>query len=144
MNVNLPFESQSTAWKCLFHHHPNRKFVVSQFSTVPQGILDIIQTMVHAAHLMGVFVNVMSVLSIFHPNAHSILAGSLSVKIVWFPQSVLVFLSSFINFESPYLPSFDSPDEYHSQTIVCRGEPKNNFESTTRVDHMVSIRIDTD
>ena len=30
--------------------------------------------MVHAAHPMGVLVNVMSVLSVFHPDAHSILA----------------------------------------------------------------------
>ena len=29
---------------------------------------------------------------------------------VWFPQFILVFLSSFINFESQDLPSFDSPD----------------------------------
>ena len=50
------------------------QFVVSQFSAVPQGILDIIQTMVHTAHPMGVLVNVMSALSVFHPDAHSILA----------------------------------------------------------------------
>ena len=37
-------------------------------------ILDIIQTMVHAAHPMGVLINVMSALSVFHPNVHSILA----------------------------------------------------------------------
>ena len=30
--------------------------------------------MVHAAHPMGVLVNVMSALSVFHPDAHSILA----------------------------------------------------------------------
>ncbi|KAJ9685462.1 hypothetical protein PVL29_017484 [Vitis rotundifolia] len=143
MNVNLPSESQSTAWK----------FVVSQFSAVPRGILDIIQTMVHAAHPIGVLVKVMTVLFAFHPDAHSILVRRdlYQSKQVWFPQSVLVFLSSFINSESPDLPSFDSPDmvlghrqQYHSQTTVCKGEPENDFESTTRVDLMVSIGIDID
>ncbi|KAJ9701515.1 hypothetical protein PVL29_006741 [Vitis rotundifolia] len=108
--------------------------------------------MVHATHTMGVLVNVMSALSVFHPDAHSILARQdlYQSKQVWFPQSVLVFLSSFINSESPDLPSFDSPDmvlghrqHYHSQTTVCRGEPENDFESTTRVDRTVSIGIDT-
>ena len=33
--------------------------------------------------------------------------------------------------------------QYHSQTTVCKGEPENDFESTTQVDHMVLIGIDT-
>ncbi|KAL2340695.1 hypothetical protein Fmac_008635 [Flemingia macrophylla] len=63
---SLPFESQLAEWE----------FAVSQHSVVPQGVLDIIQSMPHDAHPMGVLVNSMSALSIFHPDANPALRVS--------------------------------------------------------------------
>ncbi|KAE8734549.1 Citrate synthase 3, peroxisomal [Hibiscus syriacus] len=62
MNVygNLPSEGQLADWE----------FAVTQHSAVPQGILDIIQSMPHDAHPMGVLVSAMSALSVFHPDAN--------------------------------------------------------------------------
>ncbi|GLT34418.1 hypothetical protein SLA2020_089350 [Shorea laevis] len=65
MYGNLPSESQLADWE----------FAVSQHSAVPQGILDIIQSMPHDAHPMGVLVSAMSALSIFHPDANPALKG---------------------------------------------------------------------
>ncbi|KAK6939660.1 Citrate synthase [Dillenia turbinata] len=65
MYGNLPFESQLADWE----------FAVSQHSAVPQGILDIIQSMPHDAHPMGVLVSAMSALSVFHPDANPALRG---------------------------------------------------------------------
>lgn len=65
MYGNLPSESQLSDWE----------FTVSQHSAVPQGILDIIQSMPHDAHPMGVLVSAMSALSIFHPDANPALRG---------------------------------------------------------------------
>ncbi|XP_073280860.1 citrate synthase, glyoxysomal-like [Primulina huaijiensis] len=65
MYGNLPSESQLADWE----------FTVSQHSAVPQGILDIIQSMPHDAHPMGVLVSAMSALSVFHPNANPALRG---------------------------------------------------------------------
>ncbi|KAH7533763.1 hypothetical protein FEM48_Zijuj04G0166200 [Ziziphus jujuba var. spinosa] len=62
---NLPSESQLADWE----------FAISQHSAVPQGILDIIQSMPHDAHPMGVLVSAMSALSIFHPDANPALRG---------------------------------------------------------------------
>ncbi|KAL2330557.1 hypothetical protein Fmac_018138 [Flemingia macrophylla] len=66
------------------------EFVVSQHSAVPQGVLDIIQSMPHDAHPMGVLVNSISALSIFHPDANPALR--ISNKNCWqvrsSPQSV--------------------------------------------------------
>ncbi|KAK6938622.1 Citrate synthase [Dillenia turbinata] len=60
MHGNLPSESQLADWE----------FAISQHSAVPQGILDIIQSMPHDAHPMGVLVSAMSALSVFHPDAN--------------------------------------------------------------------------
>ncbi|GLT77416.1 hypothetical protein SLA2020_490040 [Shorea laevis] len=57
---NLPSESRLANWE----------FAVSQHSAVPQGILDIIRSVSHDAHPMGVLVSAMSALSIFHPDAN--------------------------------------------------------------------------
>ncbi|TYG44084.1 hypothetical protein ES288_D11G069700v1 [Gossypium darwinii] len=65
MYGNLPSESQLADWE----------FAVSQHSAVPQGILDIIQSMPHDAHPMGVLVSAMSALSVFHPDANPALRG---------------------------------------------------------------------
>ncbi|KAL9244438.1 hypothetical protein vseg_018213 [Gypsophila vaccaria] len=65
MYGNLPSKSELAGWE----------FAVSQHSAVPQGILDIIQSMPHDAHPMGVLVNAMSALSIFHPDANPALRG---------------------------------------------------------------------
>ncbi|XP_010525276.1 PREDICTED: citrate synthase 2, peroxisomal [Tarenaya hassleriana] len=65
MYGNLPSESQLADWE----------FAVSQHSAVPQGVLDIIQSMPHDAHPMGVLVSAMSALSIFHPDANPALRG---------------------------------------------------------------------
>ncbi|QCE01688.1 citrate synthase [Vigna unguiculata] len=65
MYGNLPSESQLAEWE----------FAISQHSAVPQGVLDIIQSMPHDAHPMGVLVNAMSALSVFHPDANSALRG---------------------------------------------------------------------
>ncbi|KAL2316787.1 hypothetical protein Fmac_030663 [Flemingia macrophylla] len=65
MYGSLPSESQLAEWE----------FAVSQHSAVPQGVLDIIQSMPHDAHPMGVLVNSMSALSIFHPDANPALRG---------------------------------------------------------------------
>ncbi|KAL1191108.1 Citrate synthase 3, peroxisomal [Cardamine amara subsp. amara] len=65
MYGNLPSESQLSDWE----------FAVSQHSAVPQGVLDIIQSMPHDAHPMGVLVSAMSALSIFHPDANPALRG---------------------------------------------------------------------
>ncbi|XP_074286167.1 citrate synthase, glyoxysomal-like [Silene latifolia] len=65
MYGNLPSKGQLADWE----------FAVSQHSAVPQGILDIIQSMPHDAHPMGVLVSAMSALSIFHPDANPALRG---------------------------------------------------------------------
>jgi citrate synthase len=65
MYGNLPSQSQLADWE----------FTVSQHSAVPQGVLDIIQSMPHDAHPMGVLVSAMSALSIFHPDANPALSG---------------------------------------------------------------------
>ncbi|XP_061370405.1 citrate synthase, glyoxysomal-like isoform X1 [Gastrolobium bilobum] len=62
---SLPSESQLAEWK----------FTISQHSAVPQGVLDIIQSMPHDAHPMGVLVNALSALSVFHPDANPALRG---------------------------------------------------------------------
>ncbi|XP_047321407.1 citrate synthase, glyoxysomal-like [Impatiens glandulifera] len=65
MYGNLPSENQLADWE----------FIVSQHSAVPQGILDIIQSMPHDAHPMGVLISAMSALSVFHPDANPALRG---------------------------------------------------------------------
>ncbi|KAK7316723.1 hypothetical protein RJT34_00393 [Clitoria ternatea] len=65
MYGNLPSERQLAEWE----------FAISQHSAVPQGVLDIIQSMPHDAHPMGMLVNAMSALSIFHPDANPALRG---------------------------------------------------------------------
>ncbi|KAG5064676.1 hypothetical protein JHK85_005859 [Glycine max] len=60
MYGSLPSESQLAEWE----------FAISQHSAVPQGVLDMIQSMPHDAHPMGVLVNAMSALSVFHPDAN--------------------------------------------------------------------------
>ncbi|GAB4824805.1 hypothetical protein Ancab_007675 [Ancistrocladus abbreviatus] len=65
MYGNLPSEKELAGWE----------FAVSQHSAVPQGILDMIQTMPHDAHPMGVLVSAMSALSVFHPDANPALRG---------------------------------------------------------------------
>ncbi|XP_039068761.1 citrate synthase, glyoxysomal-like [Hibiscus syriacus] len=65
MYGNLPSEGQLADWE----------FAVTQHSAVPQGILDIIQSMPHDAHPMGVLVSAMSALSVFHPDANPALRG---------------------------------------------------------------------
>ncbi|KAK4369056.1 hypothetical protein RND71_012848 [Anisodus tanguticus] len=65
MYSNLPSENELADWE----------FAVSQHSAVPQGIMDIIQSMPHDAHPMGVLVSAMSTLSIFHPDANPTLRG---------------------------------------------------------------------
>ncbi|XP_060209474.1 citrate synthase, glyoxysomal-like [Lycium barbarum] len=62
---NLPSENQLADWE----------FTVAQHSAVPQGLLDIIQSMPHDAHPMGVLVSAMSALSVFHPDANPALRG---------------------------------------------------------------------
>ncbi|WOK97169.1 citrate synthase 3, peroxisomal [Canna indica] len=62
---NLPSQSQLAEWE----------FVISQHSAVPQGILDIIQSMPHDAHPMGVLLSSLSALSVFHPDANPALRG---------------------------------------------------------------------
>ncbi|XP_054797409.1 citrate synthase, glyoxysomal-like [Prosopis cineraria] len=65
MYGNLPTESQLADWE----------FAISQHSAVPQGVLDIIQSMPHDAHPMGVLVSAISALSVFHPDANPALKG---------------------------------------------------------------------
>lgn len=65
MYGSLPSESQLAEWN----------FAISQHSAVPQGVLDIIQSMPHDAHPMGVLVNALSALSVFHPDANPALRG---------------------------------------------------------------------
>nr|XP_010916480.1 citrate synthase, glyoxysomal [Elaeis guineensis] len=65
MYGNLPSKSQLADWE----------FAISQHSAVPQGLLDIIQSMPHDAHPMGVLVSAMSALSVFHPDANPALRG---------------------------------------------------------------------
>ncbi|KAG5053347.1 hypothetical protein JHK87_005545 [Glycine soja] len=65
MYGSLPSESQLAEWE----------FAISQHSAVPQGVLDMIQSMPHDAHPMGVLVNAMSALSVFHPDANPALRG---------------------------------------------------------------------
>ncbi|RLN09715.1 hypothetical protein C2845_PM11G19950 [Panicum miliaceum] len=60
MYGNLPTQSQLASWE----------FAISQHSAVPQGLLDIIQSMPHDAHPMGVLASAMSTLSVFHPDAN--------------------------------------------------------------------------
>lgn len=65
MYGNLPSQTQLADWE----------FAISQHSAVPQGLLDIIQSMPHDAHPMGVLVSAMSALSVFHPDANPALRG---------------------------------------------------------------------
>ncbi|KAL5665223.1 hypothetical protein ACJX0J_025331, partial [Zea mays] len=65
MYGNLPTQSQLAGWE----------FAISQHSAVPQGLLDIIQSMPHDAHPMGVLASAMSTLSVFHPDANPALQG---------------------------------------------------------------------
>ncbi|CAI8604163.1 unnamed protein product [Vicia faba] len=46
------------------------EFAVSQHSAVPQGVLDLIQSMPQDAHPMGVLVNALSALSVYHPDVN--------------------------------------------------------------------------
>ncbi|VFQ78698.1 unnamed protein product [Cuscuta campestris] len=62
---NLPSENQLADWE----------FAVSQHSAVPEGVLNIIQSMPHDAHPMGVLVSALSCLSVFHPDANPALRG---------------------------------------------------------------------
>ncbi|KAL0652945.1 hypothetical protein Bca4012_095636 [Brassica carinata] len=63
---NLPSQSQLADWE----------FAVSQHSAVPQGILDIIQSMPHDSHPIGSLASAISVLSLFHPDANPSLSVS--------------------------------------------------------------------
>ncbi|GAU12391.1 hypothetical protein TSUD_253420 [Trifolium subterraneum] len=65
MYGSLPTERQLAEWN----------FAISQHSAVPEGVLDIIQSMPHDAHPMGVLVNSISALSVFHPDANPALRG---------------------------------------------------------------------
>ncbi|KAJ7960705.1 Citrate synthase [Quillaja saponaria] len=65
MYGNLPSENQLADWE----------FAISQHSAVPQGVLNIIQSMPHDAHPMGVLVSAISALSVFHPDANPALQG---------------------------------------------------------------------
>ncbi|GJN19407.1 hypothetical protein PR202_gb06685 [Eleusine coracana subsp. coracana] len=65
MYGNLPTQSQLAGWE----------FAISQHSAVPQGLLDIVQSMPHDAHPMGVLASAMSTLSVFHPDANPALRG---------------------------------------------------------------------
>ncbi|KAL0866965.1 hypothetical protein Bca101_046083 [Brassica carinata] len=56
---NLPSQSQLADWE----------LAVSQHSAVPQGLLDMIQSMPQDAYPTGAFVSAMSALSLFHPDA---------------------------------------------------------------------------
>ncbi|XP_058788209.1 citrate synthase 3, peroxisomal-like [Vicia villosa] len=62
---NLPSARQLQDWE----------FAVSQHSAVPQGVLDLIQSMPQDAHPMGVLVNALSALSVYHPDANPALRG---------------------------------------------------------------------
>ncbi|XP_006402752.2 LOW QUALITY PROTEIN: citrate synthase 2, peroxisomal [Eutrema salsugineum] len=62
---NLPSQSQLADWE----------FAISQHSAVPQGVLDIIQSMPHDAHPLGAHVSAMSTLSLFHPDANPSIMG---------------------------------------------------------------------
>ncbi|VVB04319.1 unnamed protein product [Arabis nemorensis] len=62
---NLPSQSQLADWE----------ISVSQHSKVPQGVLDIIQSMPHDAHPASIIVSAMSTLSIFHYDANPSLKG---------------------------------------------------------------------
>ncbi|CAD6247482.1 unnamed protein product [Miscanthus lutarioriparius] len=65
MYGNLPTQNQLAEWE----------FAISQHSAVPQGLLDIIQSMPHDAHPMGVLASAMSTLSVFHPDANPAFRG---------------------------------------------------------------------
>ncbi|KAJ4896156.1 hypothetical protein Rs2_22950 [Raphanus sativus] len=52
------------------HQLADLEFEVSQHSAVPQGLLDIIQSIPQDAHPSGAFVSAMSTLSLFHPDAN--------------------------------------------------------------------------
>nr|AFK34122.1 unknown [Medicago truncatula] len=62
---NLPSASQLQEWE----------FAISQHPALPQGVLDLIQAMPQDAHPMGVLVNALSALSVFHPDANPALRG---------------------------------------------------------------------
>ncbi|KAL1189788.1 Citrate synthase 2, peroxisomal [Cardamine amara subsp. amara] len=62
---NLPCQSQLADWE----------FAISQHSAVPQGVLDMIQSMPNDAHPTGVLITAMSALSIFYPDANPALKG---------------------------------------------------------------------
>ncbi|MCH97346.1 citrate synthase glyoxysomal-like, partial [Trifolium medium] len=63
---NLPSANQLQEWE----------FAISQHSALPQGVLDLIQSMPQDAHPMGVLVNALSALSVFHPDANPALRVS--------------------------------------------------------------------
>ncbi|CAH2063631.1 unnamed protein product [Thlaspi arvense] len=65
MYGNLPCQSELADWES----------AVSQNSSVPQGVLDIIESMPHDAHPVGVLVSAMSALSLFYPDANPSLMG---------------------------------------------------------------------
>ncbi|CAH8269078.1 unnamed protein product [Arabidopsis lyrata] len=62
---NLPSQRQLADWE----------FAISQNSAVPQGVLDLIQSMPHDVHPIGALVTAMSALSIFYPDANPSLMG---------------------------------------------------------------------
>ncbi|KAG2287892.1 hypothetical protein Bca52824_047496 [Brassica carinata] len=57
---NLPSQRQLADWE----------LAISQHSAVPQGLLDMIQSMPQDAYPTGAFVSAMSALSLFHPDAN--------------------------------------------------------------------------
>ena len=65
MYGNLSCEGQLIDWEVVVNHH----------TAVPQGILDIIQSMPHDAHTRGVLVSAMSAISTFYSNANLALRG---------------------------------------------------------------------
>ncbi|KAL1189789.1 Citrate synthase 2, peroxisomal [Cardamine amara subsp. amara] len=65
MYGNLPSQSQLADWES----------AISQHSAVPQGVLDMIQSMPQDAHPPRIFITAMSALSIFYPDANPALMG---------------------------------------------------------------------
>ncbi|CAN8279961.1 unnamed protein product [Cochlearia groenlandica] len=65
MYGNLPSQSKLADWAAAVSHH----------STVPQGVLDIIQSMPQDSHPTGVLITAMSALSHYYPDANPTLVG---------------------------------------------------------------------
>ncbi|WVY92053.1 hypothetical protein V8G54_037567 [Vigna mungo] len=144
MYGTLPSESQLAEWE----------FAISQHSAVPQGVLDIIQSMPHDAHPMGVLVNAMSALSVFHPDANPALRITTIAAAVYLrmagrppvlPSNTLPYTENFLYMLDSFGNRSYKPNPRLTRALdiifILHAEHEMNC-STSAVRHLASSGVD--